>query len=225
MRKFGHLVRLATAGIGVAGGGENITVRQAAIDTARLSVSDEEAAARLREKLRPYTRDVMLSAAAGLSRGSAPSWYLIDRARRLIDSVVCDKPVRPIAREQSELFLRQAKLGRLSMAEAYRVLMTFEPALGGFYDTVESWHRSPEQDEGHGSSSQNLLERTRTIRREARKLVGPKSKHPDQLVRSNLALDIVQRYLYAVSGYTELGTGGMSYFEAPNVASGMLGGI
>lgn len=225
LRRLTGGLRRATAGFGLGRPSDGEVIRRLAVDAARLAISDEDARKQLSEQLRNYPIDAQHDAVAGLGRSGEGSWYLSDRARRLLEAVVIGQAVSPIEPDHADLYTREEELGRMPMLEAYRVLMTLVPELGGLRDEAETGSRSlhPEgKDEG--DETHPSLGRARAIRRAAKELVGPKSKHPDPLVRSSLALGIVQRYLYAASGYTELGVGEMSYFEAPTSASGSIGG-
>jgi hypothetical protein len=214
-----HAVRRVTSGFGLGPASESETIRRVALDVARLNLGDEEASTRLRKELQPYAEDAGHSALAALNSVKVPSGYLTDRARRLLDSVMNDRPVEPTSVNNIELFEREERLGQLSIADGYGVLIEHEPALKELRDSVD-----PAGKENTGRRDwTDVMAQTRVIRQQAKKIVGPKSKHPDGLLRSNLALDIAYRYLYALSGYTDLGELDTVYFSAPNrVSSGSI---
>ncbi len=211
----GIIRRIAVKG-GFIGGSQVREIRLRAIECARLNTGDEEARDHLYGQLRAYDEEAKRTALAGLGEGGASLSYLRERARRLLASVVEGRPVGAIAPAYSDLLLRQKALGWKPIAEAYDDLAEFEPRLVEFRVTVESWANEHSVQGGHGIQ-------THKIRRLVRDVVGPKSKHRDSLVKSPFALDIVYRYLYALSGYTELGTLETCYFDAPNMATGTFG--
>jgi hypothetical protein len=215
MTRSRRIIRRIAAKGGLIGGPRVREIRLKAIECARLNMGDEEARDHLYGRLSVYDEEEERTALAGLGEGGTSQSYLRERARRLLESVVEGRPVGAIAPASSDLLLRQKALGWKPIAEAYDDLAELEPRLIEFRVTVESWGNEQSVQGGHGIY-------TYKIRRLVRGAVGPKSQHGDALVKSSFALDIVYRYLYALSGYTELGTLETRYFDAPNMATGTL---
>jgi hypothetical protein len=183
------------------------------MDAARSSESDPRAAEALALTLSEASAGELNTVMARLKRGS-PS-YLRNRAQRLLESVITGKQVALAPDEFAELFSREEQLGRLPMLEAYDRLSVLEPGLKTLEDTVRSW--TPSSHEHDAANQLAHIRQQSEVRREAATLTGAQARLDDPILRSNIALSIAQRYLYALLGDTQLGDPDTPYFAAPAV--------
>jgi hypothetical protein len=128
----------------------------------------------------------------------------------MLDAAISNSAVRPPNPDLAVPFAREAALGRAPMGEAYGQLAELVPDLINLETQVRlaADRRRDEIPPG----TRELAD----IRKQAARLLGPQSRHGAELVRSNMALSIAQRYLYATAGYDKLGNADTPYFAAPN---------
>jgi hypothetical protein len=181
-----------------------------AINTARNAASDEDARALLKTRAAGVSPDAAAAALARLRRGGERG-FVRDRAFRTLDAAVGGTPVRPPAGDRAALFAGEANLGRIPMRDAYKHFAQLVPDLVDLAAEIRATADSRGNDRPPGVTE------LAAIRRKAGRLLGPKAHHSDALVRSNMAGDIVYRYLCALAGKEDLGSPDTPYLSAPNI--------
>jgi hypothetical protein len=141
-------------------------------------LDDESACSRLREQL-PQDPEAVRRAIEEL--GNVRTAYLDDRAYRLLTAAVDDAPVRPIDPSVRSLFLEEARLGRMSLDEAFEYLASLEPRLRELETrrmerprVKQGWSRGRDESEFG--------------------LVGRFAESPHDLVKTDLAWSVVREY-------------------------------
>jgi hypothetical protein len=185
------------------------SVYRGALKQACSSLSDAEA----REQLRELVAETKRGGRGALrTLKTCRAEYHGDRAHRLLSAVLEDRPVEPAPADKALLFGREERLGHLPLRDAFAVLKDLEPRLASLEQDGQSIGRSPK--EGVTPDGQLL-----------NGLVGPLSAHPDELMRTQLALSIAAQYIAIISGSEQLGDGGTSYFESPRKKVVRAGGF
>lgn len=169
------------------------------VRAAQSPASDSDAV----ETVRPVVRGARRDAKITLSRVRAASaWdggYLADRMVRLLEAAIAERPVAAISPGRAELFERERRLGWMPLGDAFDELAAAVPQLQEVRARAEHLASSPEavvaQEDGRVIVSGRLI--TEAVG-DAQHLVGPDSGHPDPLIRSRLAQQIVFRYADAV---------------------------
>lgn len=101
-------------------------VRRIVDQLAASGLDDEAARTQLRERLPDDPEAVQL---AIKHLGEARTSYLLDRAYRLLTAAAANTPVRPIDPAVREQFEAEARLGRMSLSDAYAYLLSLHPRL------------------------------------------------------------------------------------------------
>jgi hypothetical protein len=188
----------------------------ASLKVARLDVDDECAKVQLEAQVRNLTPGTVGDAATLLDERGARDSYVGDRARRVLEAVALSRRVARIDERHIQLFSRQRELGRLPLVEGFNRLALLEPKLMLVRDSFVA-----NQDPAHEKRSlcPRHVGRTRAIQKAIRTLVGPAAAGDDELLRSDLAIEVVQRYLYASLGDTSWGTLETPCFSTPTSVS------
>src|ERR1700733_6568309 len=197
--------------------GEGWRVFGLAIDAGCNESIDHVARETLAQDIKDMPESAVLAALARLERSQGQISYVRDRATRLLQAAWSGEPVTAMPSEHAELFQREERLGRMPMGEAYRDLSELEPRLKSLQSMVTSWDASGGQQRPAGALE--IVKSKGEIRRRAGGLIGPRSHQDDPVLKSNMALNIVYRCLYALQGDTVLGDLQTSYFSAPNTLS------
>ena len=179
--------------------GPKLTIWRPLARAAQSPASDSDAV----ETLRPVVRAARRDAKITLSRVRAASaWdggYLADRGVRLLEAAIAERPVAAISPGKAELFERERRLGWMPLGDAFDELAAAVPQLQDVRARAEQLVFSPEavlaQEDGRVIVSGRL--NTEAVG-DAQHLVGPDCGHPDPLIRSRLARQIVYRYADAV---------------------------
>jgi hypothetical protein len=185
-----------------------------AIDAARSGSSDDVAKETLARDIASTPQTAVAAALARLERSQGHVSYLRDRAKRLLQAAWSGEPVEMMPSENLEVFQREMRLGGMPMGDAYMELSKTEPGLLALQKMVADRSALGSRQGAAGESVS--INSKREIRRRAGELVGPRSKQHDPLMRSNMALSIAHRYLYALGGDATFGDSQTPYFSAPN---------
>ena len=133
----------------------------------------------------PVVRDDPAGGAATLSYVTETrdfyGGYIPDRAYRILIAATQQRPPDTADPNEAELFERERQLGWLPLDQAFRQLADTVPDLDALAARIQN-------EQG----SRYILA--------LQKLVGPRSSHPDPLIRSALALQIVSNYFSALRG-------------------------
>ena len=152
-------------------------------------MSDEDAAAALRPVVVAHPDAAGATLAYITANHERVGGYVADRARRLLTAAVTDTPPTPVAPTMAGLYARERELGHLPLAAAVARLTELQPQLD------ELFSRASESGQlGHASIRDVKLSSA------AHELVGPRSTHPDPLVRSQLALSIAAMNIRMLTG-------------------------
>jgi hypothetical protein len=157
-----------------------------AVRLASSTASDDDARAQLRPLVQAHPE--MASRVVEHLRKYRDA-YVTDRAYRLVCAAIEDTPVQPVDADQREYFERERELLQLPNREAFARLARLVPELGEFVRQAAS--------PGGGDALANPFSR---LSRRLDTAVGPLSHHPDPLVRSWLAVNVVFTHLDEVSG-------------------------
>ena len=171
---FARVIAVLSPG-GVA---DSRAVFGASLRVARSDLDDAQAQVALEREIRGHEAGVDRAAAM---LGANRSEFVTDRAFRLLEAVLRHAPVEMIGDERRELFSREENLGRAEIGVAFQSLADIEPQL-------DQWRRS-----GHTDGTVPPVDRVSVI-------VGPRSRHPDALIRSQLALSVVSHYIACIQG-------------------------
>jgi hypothetical protein len=118
--------------------------------------------------------------------------YVSDRAYRILVAAINEAAPEPIHPDLASVYEREKHLAFVPLQEAFEELSSSVPALGEIGDRATALGRAEDGEDAHAGFRQ--------IWRHADKLIGPRSRHPDPLVRSPLARMVVVRYLGAAAG-------------------------
>lgn len=172
-------------------------LRAAVFREALSRITDAEAVDRLRDLVvsDPAGADAALAFIEALASRSAPT-YETDRARRILLAAIRGGEPEPMPVEHLQLFERERELGWMPLKQAFERLTAAVPELHPVQARIEelaaaSPPRSPAREAV-------ALERTSWIVPGTDRLVGPSSRHPDPLVRSPVAANVVANYATAV---------------------------
>jgi hypothetical protein len=153
---------------------------------ARSDLSDEQAKGELEKEVPRSSR----ATGEALKRLSGyRDRFEFDRAYRLLDALLHQEQVQPIDDSCAGLFQREAELGRMPLGEAFSRLTTFVPGLADLQRTALVTRERPSQ-----VSKQQTVAHLDNIR-QVRRIVGPKTKHADPLIRSYISRNIALVYL------------------------------
>lgn len=110
--------------------------------------------------------------------------YLDDRAYRLLTAAVEGTPVRPIDPAVRDLFQAEARLGRMSLNDAFEYLASIEPRL---HEVIRRRLEGPPPKQGW------------SVKKEESELdlVGRFAENSNPLVNSELAASVVRQYIAA----------------------------
>jgi hypothetical protein len=156
-------------------------------------VSDVEAV----ERMRPVVRDDPGAAKLTLAevkdmRDSRPG-YVTDRAYRIMAAAISGSAPASVNPEDVAVFAREKDLGMRPLKDAFDSLAVLVPELGPLMGRiVRLVDLPPERDRDNALNGQ--------IGDRVEKLVGPRSDHPDPLVRSQVALQVVVSYFRYLEG-------------------------
>jgi hypothetical protein len=179
-------------------------ITSAAQKTAYRDLDDEAAKTALTELLQQRAGDPSEALARMTRFANAPREdYISDRAYRLLAASVGETDVAQIPPDRSELFAREASLGRLPINEAFAVLGEIEPRLLG----VERQAPGTELRDGGGLPPELSMR--------LGEMVGGAAALDDELLRSTLASSIAHHYLRALAGDLRCGPTDMPFFENP----------
>jgi len=159
-------------------GERRMALARTAREIAGSGLDDDAACAELRERL-PGDPEPARDAIEHL--GALRTSYLDDRAYRLFTAAVNDTPVRPIDPDVREQFLAEARLGRMSLTDAFAYLVSLELRLGDL-------HERRSQDAARKRSGFSFG-------RSGPELVGPLAESADAVVNTDLARSVVVEYL------------------------------
>jgi len=143
----------------------------------------EAAAATLR-----YVRKTMTSSRS----------YETDRACRILEAAIKGTPPEPIRAEDLHLFERQRELGWMPLSQAFEQLCAAVPELAEVGARAEMLAASPTEFGIVHDLDENVIVVPAGVLPTTHGLVGPKSSHPDPLIRSSLAATVAIRYVIAV---------------------------
>jgi hypothetical protein len=172
--------------------GHGISAVIASARQAAMSGAEDEAACQVLRAGLPKDREPVGKALARLADLRVN--YLEDRAFRLLQAASTDSPVQPIDAQHRELYLEEARLGRMPLAEAFAYLAALEPRLTQRVGPV-------------GRLTVGLGE-----------LVGPRASSPHPLLRTDLAIEIVTEYLKARREGAAITEDLTPFFERPRRA-------
>lgn len=182
-------------------------VANRALGLAGSELSDEEATAELREVVEshPETAHILRDHWSG---GGETRRH--DRAYRLLEAAMDNSPVQPVDPERLKVFDRLGQLARISIGEAFGQLVALVPALADFAEReLASTGVGLDADRRSREGAHAALGQLRQLD----SILGPKADHPDALVRTWRAQQIVLTYLNVARGDTSCGTLASSYAE------------
>jgi hypothetical protein len=172
-----------------------MAVADSAEEIAGRDADDVTACAQLRERL-PEDRETVHEAIDQL--GGLRTSFLTDRAYRLLTAALDGTPARPIDPAVRDQFLAEARLGRMSLTDAFQTLLELEPRL---HDRLV---RGPE--EPHTTRSGWRIE-------SEPRLVGAWAESPHPVLNTDLAARIVSEYFVATSKGRSADTDPTPFFE------------
>jgi hypothetical protein len=145
----------------------------------------------------------------------------VDRAFRLLASVMANTPVEPIPLERRGLFSLEEKLGRMPLDEAFAFLAERQPMLHQFIPNARA------SDAAIATSVNEEIKNTHKDDMPTRvsAAVGPAAQHcSDPLLRSQLALSLASHYLALLAGAQD-GDISCSYFSSRKKRVTLSGGF
>lgn len=145
------------------------------------------------ERLRPIVQGDPVAARyarTAVKREHADSGgYITDRATRILNDAMGLPPLPPPSAERRATYTRERSLGAKPLREAFAQLAADVPALRSLETATTA------QDDPGGERDHRL-----EISERCSELLGPDAQTPDPLLRSDLAITIAVRYLFAVNG-------------------------
>jgi hypothetical protein len=168
-------------------------VYRTAVMLARSDKEDDELRVRLEAQISKYPKGTAHALEMLASRRD--SNLEEDRAYRLLDAAVNNRPVAAINPDLRDLFQRERELGDMAVKDAVMYIQRLEPGLTNLLR------------ESHGVSS--------VVASDVVRLVGPQATNKDPLVRTQLALSVVNHYLAIQEGHIPNEDIGLSYFASP----------
>lgn len=165
-----------------------VEVRQPLMKDVYSELDDCAAAESLRDtvKAHPHAAEATLRYVTR-TRRRYPG-YITDRARRILVAAMQGRAPAAVDASCAELYRRERELGEMALAEAFDEICRAVPELRSL--VYELAHATQRRD---GSAMRSLEARVR-------RCVGPDARHPDALVRSPLARQVVARYLSVLEG-------------------------
>ena len=128
--------------------------------------------------------------------------YDVDRAYRILTAAMKGEPTEPIRAENAALFERERQLGWTPLSQAFESLREVVPELDAIRVYAEQAARSPAEFGIERADNEQVVIRSGVgppnPSHDADRMVGPKSQHPDPLIRSPVALRIAVTYTTAV---------------------------
>jgi hypothetical protein len=128
--------------------------------------------------------------------------YDVDRAYRILTAAIKGEPTQPIRAENAALFERERQLGWMPLSQAFKSLSEVVPELDAIRVYAEQAARSPTEFGIARADKDQVVIRSGVgppnPSHDADRLVGPKSQHPDPLIRSPVALRVAVTYPTAV---------------------------
>jgi hypothetical protein len=165
-------------------------------------LTDAEAAARIGSFVESNPRAARTTLrhvrdALKFSRG-----YDTDRACRILDAAIQGRPPAPVRAQDVQLFDRERELGWLPLGEAFARLRSAVPELAEIQARAEELAATPDAFGIVYDEHENVIDVPSGVLPTAHGLVGPGSRHPDPLIRSNLAATVAARYVAALLSHT-----------------------
>lgn len=175
---------------------------EAALDGALSPDSDESIRVRLRGIARENAsclRDALVML------GVAPSAddYHTNRARRLLEAALEDRPVEPPPPDRVLIFEREKRLDELPLDDAYAELCKLEPRLSD----LMAWaarHDQPRPRPGLRAGAKDLRRLAR-LQNAVGELVGPAVASAEPLLRSPIAARVATTYVLSLDGFPTSG--------------------
>jgi hypothetical protein len=164
-------------------GHRQMAVAESAREVAGTGLDDDAACAELRRRL---PEDLQAARGAINHLAALRTSYLDDRAYRLLTAAVDDTAARPIDPAVREQFLAEARLGRMSLPDAFVYLVELEPRLG------DEATRRAEARPGR--------RRGPSVGRSDPVVVGAWAQSPHPVVNTDLAANVVQEYAAVIRG-------------------------
>lgn len=209
-----RLSNLKLAVIGYKTGHEPgwLRLKRLASVQAMVEESDERALEAITDEVRRNPK-----AAREARQRMAPyiSRYGADRAVRLIDAAMHGSSMQPIRPECVEMFGQEAKLGRMPLRKAFAEIASREPELERMVQQFEECRMATTESSDHLAS----IHTVRMMLREVDRIIGPRSQHPDPLLRSDVPRNIVFCWLRNISGTPPRTDPDASYFSRFNTAN------
>jgi hypothetical protein len=146
-------------------------------------LDDEAACSEVRNQL---PEDPEVAQGAIKHFGELRTSYLDDRAYRLLTAAVDAPPVRPIDPNVADQFAAEARLGRMSLSDAFAYLVSLEPRLAD-----EPARRAEERQTRRSGFS---------VGRSEPELVGAWAESPHPVLNTDLAAAVVREYSAVTRG-------------------------
>lgn len=189
-----RLVDLKLAVVGYKTGREPdwLRLEQLALKLARVEASDERALTAIAGEVQSHPKAATEARARLLPHTSS---YEGDRAIRLIDAALRGVSVQPVSLEYAELFGQEARLGRMTVREAFSEIASREPEIERIARRLEEGHAASTVRDPEAGWDRAAFVRLTDAQREVREITGPRSGHADPLLRSVIPRNIVYCWL------------------------------
>lgn len=188
-----------------------LRLQRLAFHLASTEENDDLALASLRYEIQRQSGSV---AQRARERVAKQAWcYETDRASRLIDAATDGTALRAVDAKWADLFAQEARLGRMPLRDAFPEIVSSVPEIGRVATRFEKSLFDIKTSTKEGSEGfllrQKLLMKTQ---REVAQIIGPKSRHPEPLLRSYIPRNIVYRWLRVLCGDPPLPSRDEPYF-------------
>jgi hypothetical protein len=177
-------------------------VRRELLRVVHSRATDEEAARRIGDCIRADQRGARATLKYVFRIRQHTRTYETDRAYRVLVAAMAGVPPEPVRSVDAALFERERELVLMPLDQAFEQLVSAVPELEAVRNRAEGLARSPDAFSVERQADEDQVVVSGRFHSEAMgnadRLVGPESGHPDALVRSSLARQVVGAYVTAI---------------------------